>query len=103
MSFLVQELDCTLCPGNRVSQPHGRYRPPSTIRYTWPVYESLAGFLKTFSSQSPMLWALLVMGVISLTGLILYGFWELVLRGISLTIYSGSRNGGDSPPGRGGH
>ena len=67
------------------------------------MYESLADFLKTFSSQSPMLWALLVMGVISLTGLILYGFWELVLRGISLTIYSGSRNGGDSPPGRGGH
>ena len=73
------------------------------IRYTWPVYESLTSFLKTFSSQSPILWALLVMGVIALTGLILYGFWELVLRGISLTVSSGSRNGGDTPPGHGGH
>ena len=76
---------------------------PVPMGYTSPMHESLASFLKTFSSESPILWALLVMAVIAVTGLVLYGFWELVLRGISLTVSSGSRNGGDSPPGGGGN
>ena len=63
------------------------------MRYTWPVYESLAGFLTTFSSQSSVLWAFLVMAVISLTGLFLYIFWELVLRGISVIVSGSPRNG----------
>ena len=43
------------------------------------MYESLANFLKTFSSNIPILWALFVMLVVGGTGLALYAFWELVL------------------------
>ena len=67
------------------------------------MYESLTGFLKTFSSQSPILWALLVMGVIALTGLVLYGFWEIVLRGASLVFSGGSRKGSNDSAAHGGH
>jgi hypothetical protein len=54
------------------------------------MYESLAQFLKTFSVESPFLWALLVMAVIAVAGLALYGFWEIVLRGIGIVFGGGS-------------
>jgi hypothetical protein len=44
------------------------------------MYDSLAGFLKNFSADFPILWALLVTAVIAGAGLILYAFWELALR-----------------------
>ena len=47
------------------------------------MYEALSQFLITFSSDFPILWALLVMAVIAGTGLGLYAFWEIVLRGAS--------------------
>ena len=33
-----------------------------------------------FSSDHSVLWALLVMAVVASTGLVLFAFWELVLR-----------------------
>jgi hypothetical protein len=44
------------------------------------MYDSLAGFLRNFSVDFPILWALLVMAVVAGTGLTLYVLWELVLR-----------------------
>ena len=64
------------------------------------MYESLTHFLKTFSAESPFLWALLVMAVIATTGLVLYGFWEIVLRGVGLALNGGNNRGNGS---RGGH
>ena len=63
------------------------------------MYESLTQFLKTFSAESPFLWALLVMVVIAVAGLTLYAFWEVVLRAIGIAL--GGRGGQGS--GRGGH
>ena len=73
--------------------------------YTVPMYESLTHFLKTFSADSPLLWALLVMVVIAAAGLVLYGFWELALRLAGLVLSGGKNNGngGRSAPNRGGH
>ena len=65
------------------------------------MYESLAHFLKTFSAESPFLWALLIMSVTAVTGLVLYGFWEIVLRGVGLALGSGQNR--DEDPGHGGH
>ncbi len=76
------------------------------------MYESLTHFLKTFSADSPLLWALLVMVVIAAAGLVLYGFWEVVLRGLALAFSGGARNdnrdgknrdGNGNASGRGGH
>ena len=65
------------------------------------MYESLAHFLKTFSAESPFFWALLVMAVTAVTALVLYGFWEIVLRGVGLALGGGQgRNDGS---GHGGH
>ena len=47
------------------------------------MYQALSNFLITFSSDFPILWALLVMAVIGTTGLGLYAFWEIVLKGAS--------------------
>ena len=48
------------------------------------MHHALTDFLQNFSSQSPLLWALLVMAVVAGMGLGLYVFWELALRwGIS--------------------
>ncbi len=47
------------------------------------MYEALSKFLIAFSSDSPILWALLVMAVIAGTGLGLYAFWEIILKGAS--------------------
>lgn len=44
------------------------------------MYDSLSSFLKTFSAEFPILWALIVLVVVAGTGVFLYGFWELVLR-----------------------
>jgi hypothetical protein len=44
------------------------------------MYDALASFLQDLSSQSPLLWALLVMAVVAGTGLGLYALWEMVLR-----------------------
>ena len=65
-----------------------------------PMYESLVHFLKTFSAESPLLWALLVMAVIAVAGLGLYAFWELLLRGLRLA-FSGGRRGNGSASGNG--
>ena len=43
------------------------------------MYASLTHFLKTFSADEPLLWALLVTGVVAATSLTLYVFWDLVL------------------------
>ena len=59
------------------------------------MYASLANFLKTFSADQPLLWALLVIGVIAATSLTLYGFWELVLR---LLFFRRSANQSSTPP-----
>ena len=63
------------------------------------MYETLTHFLKTFSSESPFLWALLVMAVIAVAGLALYGFWEVVLRGVGMAFGRGNSHSSD----RGGH
>ena len=42
------------------------------------MYDSVTSFLKTFSADQPILWALLVMAVVATTSLTLYAFWELV-------------------------
>lgn len=54
------------------------------------MYESLTHFLKTFSAEAPLFWALLVMVIIASAGLLLYGFWEIVLRAVALTLGSGN-------------
>ena len=48
------------------------------------MHESLTSFLRDTSAGNPIIWALLIMVVVSITSLVLYGFWELVLR---LTLY----------------
>ena len=69
-----------------------------------PMYESLTHFLQTFSVESPFLWALLVMAVIAVAGLSLYGFWEIVLRGVGMVFGVGGRKGGHGHgSGHGGH
>jgi hypothetical protein len=50
-----------------------------------------AGFLKNFSANFPLLWALLVMVVIAGTGLALYSFWELVLGVVTRVFRSSAR------------
>lgn len=68
------------------------------------MYESLTHFLKAFSAESPLLWALLVMAVIAVAGLALYCFWEVVLRGIGMAFGGGKPNGGGTQGSRhGGH
>ena len=54
------------------------------------MYDALTGFLQSFSSESPLLWALLVMAVVAGTGLGLYIVWELVLRWV-ISIWAKSR------------
>ncbi len=48
------------------------------------MYESLTEFLKTAAAGNPLVWALLIMAMVTITSLSLYGFWEVVLR---LTFY----------------
>lgn len=44
------------------------------------MYDALTNFLGSFSTDYPILWALLVMVVIGGSGLGLYAFWEVVLK-----------------------
>ena len=44
------------------------------------MYDSLTDFMKTFSADHRALWALLVMAVVACTSLLLFAFWEVVLR-----------------------
>ena len=44
------------------------------------MYDALTDFMTTFSADYPALWALLVMAVVACTNLLLYAFWEVVLR-----------------------
>ena len=55
------------------------------------MYQALSKFLITFSSDFPILWALLVMAVIAGTGLGLYAFWEMVLKRAS-AVFGGHSN-----------
>ena len=66
------------------------------------MYESLTHFLKTFSAESPFLWALLVMVIIAVAGLALYGFWEIVLKGVGMA-FGGGNGGHGHGSGPGGH
>ncbi len=55
------------------------------------MFEALTGFLRNFSEGYPLFWALAIVVVIAATGLFLFGFWELVLRGVA-TLVSRSNN-----------
>jgi hypothetical protein len=44
------------------------------------MYDTLTDFLKTFSADHSVLWALLVVAVVACTSLVLFVFWESVLR-----------------------
>ena len=66
------------------------------------MYESLSHFLRTFSVESPFLWALTVMVVVAAAGLTLHGFWELALRGLGPIFVGDSRDQGGGS-GHGGH
>ena len=67
------------------------------------MYESLTDCLKTSSADSPFLWALMVMGVIASAGLLLYVFWEIVLRGLGLAFGGRGSRRHDSGLKSGGH
>ena len=61
------------------------------------MYESLTHFLKTFSADEPLLWALLVTGVVAAASLALYVFWELVLSFWGRTIFPPRSRGRKKP------
>ena len=44
------------------------------------MYETISDFLKTLSADNSALWAILVLGVVVTLSLVLYNFWEIVLR-----------------------
>ena len=62
--------------------------PPRPVKHA--MYQALSEFLKSFSADFPILWALLVMVVIGGTGLTLYAFWEAVLKGLAAVFGKGS-------------
>ncbi|GEM_PF-1062142 len=47
------------------------------------MYDTLTDFLKTFSADHSVLWALLVVASVACTSLVLFVFWESVLRLLS--------------------
>ncbi len=55
------------------------------------MFEALTGFLRNSSEGYPLFWALAIVVVIAATGLFLFGFWQLVLRGVG-TFASRSKN-----------
>ena len=61
------------------------------------MYDALTEFLRTFNTAYPLAWALLVMAVVACTSLVLYVFWEGVLR-----IFSENNTRGDGQPGSNG-
>lgn len=44
------------------------------------MYDGVTDFLRSFSAEHRVLWALLILGVVTATSLGLFGFWEVVLR-----------------------
>jgi hypothetical protein len=56
------------------------------------MYDSLTSFLRNFSVDFPVLWALLVMAIVAGAGLTLYVFWELTLRWVSSIFRSHNRD-----------
>ena len=50
------------------------------------MYDTLTEFMRTFSADHRALWALLVMAVVASTSLLLFAFWEVVLRLVVITI-----------------
>jgi len=52
------------------------------------MYHSLTEFMKSFSADHSLLWALLVMAVVAATGLLLYAFWEVVLGFVATRLFS---------------
>ncbi len=59
------------------------------------MFESLTAFLRSFSEGYPLFWALTIFVVIAATGLFLYGFWELVLRGVSAIAFRNKNSPND--------
>ncbi len=57
------------------------------------LYTGFNDFLRTFSAESPWLWALLIMAVMSVSSLVLYAFWEVVIK-ILLAIGQARHNKG---------
>lgn len=57
------------------------------------MFEALTGFLQNFSEGYPLFWALAIVVVIAATGLSLFGFWELVLRGVGAIAFRNRNNG----------
>jgi len=47
------------------------------------MFSAIEAFLRTFNVNYPLLWALLVMAMVTVTSLTLYLFWEVVLRLLS--------------------
>lgn len=44
------------------------------------MYDTIIEFITTFSADYPLLWALLVVGVVACASLLLFVFWETALR-----------------------
>ena len=44
------------------------------------MYDSVTEFMTTFSADHPLLWALLVMGVVAVTSMVLFVLWEMAFR-----------------------
>ena len=44
------------------------------------MYDTLTEFMKNFSADHSVLWALLIVAVVASTGMALFAFWELVLN-----------------------
>lgn len=47
------------------------------------MYASITSFLQNLSTDSPILWAGFVIGVVAGTSLVLFLFWEVALKAIS--------------------
>jgi hypothetical protein len=62
---------------------------------TIEMYDALTNFLRTFSADNPLPWALLVMVVIGGSALGLYALWEVVLKAGSAAF---GRSRSDSHP-----
>lgn len=59
------------------------------------MYQTLSEFLRTFSVDSPILWAFLVVGAIVGTSLALYTYWEVFIKGLSVIFSKSSDLEGD--------
>jgi hypothetical protein len=56
------------------------------------MYDALTTFLRTFSADHPIPWALLVIVVIGGSALGLYAFWEVAFKGGSAALRRGRRD-----------